>query len=116
MVYLISGICAGIAGVFYAATYTAILPGSGSGIETNAIAATVIGGTSMSGGKGGITGTVLGTILLRILASGLSLMGIPSTWQKALIGVIIVALIVADVVNERRKNIKGMRRVYGHVA
>lgn len=43
-------------------------------------------------------------------------MGIPSTWQKALIGVIIVALIVADVVNERRKNIKGMRRVYGHVA
>ena len=62
-----------------------------------------------------IVGTVLGTVMLRVLASGLSLMGIPATWQKALIGVVIVTIIVLDVANEQRKNIKGLRRVYGHV-
>ena len=116
LVYAISGLFAAIAGVAIACMTNSGSPSVGIDYSFNAMAVVVIGGTSMSGGKGGITGTVLGTILLRILASGLSLMGIPSTWQKALIGVIIVALIVADVVNERRKNIKGMRRVYGHVA
>mgnify|MGYP000235072767 CR=1 FL=1 len=116
MVYALSGLFAAIAGVAIACMTNSGSPSVGIDYSFNAMAAVVIGGTSMAGGKGGITGTVLGTILLRILASGLSLMGIPSTWQKALIGIVIVALIVADVINERRKNIKGLRRVYGHVS
>lgn len=115
-VYAISSLFAAIAGVMIACMTNSGSPSVGVDYSFNAIAAVVIGGTSMAGGKGSLVGTVLGTVLLRVLASGLSLMGIPPTWQKALIGVVIVALIVADVANERRKNIKGMRRVYGHVA
>ncbi len=116
LVYAISGLFAGLAGVAIACMTNSGSPTVGVDYSFNAMAAVVIGGTSFSGGKGGIVGTVLGTLLLRILASGLSLMGIPSTWQKAVIGLVIVSLIVVDVLGEQRKNIKGTRRVYKHVA
>ena len=116
VVYAISGLFAAIAGLAIACMTNSGSPTVGTDYSFNAMAAVVIGGTSFSGGKGGIFGTVLGTLLLRVLASGLSLMGIASTWQKAIIGLVIVALIVVDVLNEHRKNIKGMRRVYKHVA
>ena len=67
----------------------------------NAMAAIVIGGTPFIGGKGGIGGTILGALLMKILASGLSLVGIPATWQKAITGFVIVALIIIDVVNDQ---------------
>ena len=116
LVYALAGLFAAIAGIFIGCMTNSGSPSVGVDYSFNAIAVVVIGGTSMSGGKGGIVGTVFGTIMLRILASGLSLMRIPSTWQKAIIGVVIVAMIVVDVLNEHRKNIKGLRRVYGHVA
>ena len=75
------------------------------------LARIVIGGTPFIGGKGGIGGTILGALLMKILASGLSLVGIPATWQKAITGFVIVALIIIDVVNDHRKNIKAQRRV-----
>lgn len=114
-VYALAGLFAAIAGVAIACMTNSGSPSVGVDYSFNAMAAVVIGGTSMAGGKGGLLGTVLGTIMLRVLNSGLSLMGIPATWQKAIIGVVIVSMIVADVANERRKNIKGLRRVYGHV-
>lgn len=114
-VYALAGLFAAIAGVAIACMTNSGSPSVGVDYSFNAMAAVVIGGTSMAGGKGGLLGTVFGTLLLRVLASGLSLMGIPATWQKALIGVVIVTMIVVDVANEHRKNIKGLRRVYGHV-
>lgn len=114
-VYALAGLFAAIAGVAIACMTNSGSPSVGVDYSFNAMAAVVIGGTSMAGGKGGILGTVFGTVLLRVLASGLSLMGIPATWQKALIGVVIVTMIVVDVANEHRKNIKGLRRVYGRV-
>lgn len=114
-VYALAGLFAAVAGVAIACMTNSGSPSVGVEYSFNAMAAVVIGGTSMAGGKGGILGTVFGTVLLRVLASGLSLMGIPATWQKALIGVVIVTMIVVDVANEHRKNIKGLRRVYGHV-
>lgn len=116
IVYVLAGLFAAIAGVFIGCMTNSGSPSVGVDYSFNAIAVVVIGGTSMSGGKGGIVGTVFGTIMLRILASGLSLMRIPSTWQKAIIGMVIVGMIVVDVLNEHRKNIKGLRRVYGHVS
>lgn len=116
IVYALAGLYAAIAGVAIACMTNSGSPSVGIDYSFNAMAAVVIGGTSMAGGKGGILGTVLGTVMLRVLASGLSLMGIPATWQKALIGVVIVGIIVMDVANEHRKNIKGLRRVYGHVS
>ena len=116
IVYVLAGLFAAIAGVFVGCMKNSGSPSVGVDYSFNAIAVVVIGGTSMAGGKGGIVGTVFGTIMLRILASGLSLMRIPSTWQKAIIGMVIVTMIVVDVLNEQRKNIKGLRRVYGNVS
>ena len=124
IVYMLAGLFAAIAGVFIGCMTNSGSPSVGVDYSFNAIAVVVFGGTSMSGGKGGIVGTVFGTIMLRILASGLSLMKIPSlginsipaTWQKAIIGMVIVVMIVVDVISKNRKDIKGLRRVYGHVS
>ena len=78
----------------------------------DAIAAVVIGGTSFDGGKGGLGGTVLGVLLLRTLASGLNLLGVASTWQKAIIGLVIVSIIVAQVAGENVKKKNESRRLY----
>lgn len=116
LVYMLSGFFASVAGLAIACMTNSGSPSVGTDYSFNAMAAVVIGGTSFSGGKGGILGTVFGTLLLRILTSGLSLMGIPSTWQRAITGLVIVAVIVVDVLNVNRKNIKGLRRVYRNVA
>lgn len=115
-VYALAGLFAAVAGVAVACMTNSGSPSVGVDYSFNAIAVVVIGGTSMAGGKGGILGTVFGTILLRVLASGLSIMRVPATWQKAIIGLVIVTMIVFDVLNEHRKNIKGLRRVYGNVS
>lgn len=115
-VYMISGLLAAVAGVTTACMNVAGSPTVGNEYSFNAMAAVVIGGTAFAGGKGGIFGTIFGTLMLRILASGLSMMDIDSTWQKAIIGVVIVSLIVVDVLNDHHKAMKGSRRVYQDVA
>ena len=114
-VYALSGLFSAIAGVAVACMTNSGSPSVGVDYTFNAMAAVVIGGTAFCGGKGGLVGTVLGALLMKILASGLSLMGIPSTWQKAITGFVIVALIIADVVSEHQKTIKAQRRVYNNV-
>ncbi len=114
-VYMLSGLFASIAGLAVACMTTSGSPSVGVDYTFNAMAAVVIGGTAFSGGKGGLVGTVFGALLMKILASGLSLMGIPSTWQKAITGMVIVSLIIIDVVADHRKNIQAKRRVYNNV-
>ena len=109
------GTAAALAGVLIACMTNSGSPAVGVDYTFNAMAAIVIGGTPFIGGKGGIGGTILGALLMKILASGLSLVGIPATWQKAITGFVIVALIIIDVVNDHRKNIKAQRRVYNNV-
>lgn len=115
LVYALSGLFSALSGVAIACMTNSAAPAVGVNYTFNAMAAVVIGGTAFSGGKGGLVGTVLGALLMKILESGLSLMGIPSNWQKAIIGMVIVALIIIDVVNDHRKNIKAQRRVYNNV-
>lgn len=112
LVYLFSGILSSISGILIAGMSNAGAPTVGVDYTFTAMAAVVIGGTPFIGGKGGIVGTIFGTLLLRILTSGLSMMGIAPTWQKAITGVIIVSLIVVDVVNENRVVKNGLRRIY----
>ena len=111
-VYIISGLFASIAGVVLAAMSNAASPISGTAYSFEAMAAVVIGGTPFDGGKGGVIGTVFGALMLRILASGLNLLGIPANWQQVIIGAVIVAVIIADVLGEKRRKTNDLRRRY----
>ncbi len=111
-IYMCSGLFASVAGLMLASMSNSASPIAGADYSFDAIAAVVIGGTSFDGGKGGLGGTVLGVLLLRTLASGLNLLGVASTWQKAIIGLVIVSIIVAQVAGENVKKKNESRRLY----
>ena len=111
-VFVASGFFAAVAGLIQASMTSSANPNVGITYSFDAMAAVIIGGTGFDGGKGGIYGTALGAVILRILAHGLAIMGIPSTWQKAIIGIVIVAVLVADAVNNTLRRKKDLRRVY----
>lgn len=96
LVYVLSGICCGIAAVILTARVSAGLPGAGDGYELDAIAATVIGGTSLSGGRGKLGGTILGALLLAMVSNGLDLLNVNSFYQQIVKGLIILGAILID--------------------
>lgn len=101
-VYVISGLLAGLAGLVLAARTTAALPQAGLSYELDAIAAVVIGGTSLSGGAGSLGGTVIGALLIGVINNGLNLLGVSSYYQQVVKGVIIVGAVLLDA--SRKKN------------
>ncbi len=102
LVYAVSGFFSGLAGVIYAATFTSITPQTGGGLEMYAIAACVIGGASLSGGVGSLSGTMIGVLVINVLKQGLMSMWIPVQWQQVLIGVVVVAAVLVDVVRSKK--------------
>ncbi len=100
-VYVINGFFCGLAGVIYAATFSSITPQTGNGQEMYAIAACVIGGTSLAGGIGSLWGTLIGVFVISVLKTGLLSMGLPVQWQQVLIGVVVVLAVLLDVVRTR---------------
>ena len=94
--YVISGLLAGLAGLVLAARTTAALPQAGIGYELDAIAAVVIGGTSLAGGRGSLVGTLFGALIIGTINNGMDLMGVSSYYQQLLKGAIIVAAVIAD--------------------
>jgi ribose transport system permease protein len=103
MVYVVAAILAAISGITLAARLEAADSIVGVGWEFDAIAATILGGTSFAKGKGGIAGTVLGVLVIGVTRNGLNVMGVPSLWQPALTGTIIILAIVFEVILSRRK-------------
>jgi ribose transport system permease protein len=101
--YVISGLFAGIAGVVIAARLNSAQPAVGFGYELDAIAAAVIGGTSLSGGEGSILGTVIGAFLISVLTNGLRLLDVPQEWQIVVTGVIVVLAVYLDILRRRRQ-------------
>lgn len=97
IVYSVCGLFAGIAGIFYASTYTTIIPGTGNGQELNAIAGVVIGGTSMAGGSGSMVGTLIGVFIMSVLKSGLSSLGLQSQWQTFFTGFVVIGAVLLDI-------------------
>jgi len=95
-VYMFSGFCAAIVGLIVSSELMAAHPATGETFELNAIAAAVLGGTSMSGGRGTISGTVIGAFVIGILSDGLVMMGVSSFWQMVIKGVVIIAAVVVD--------------------
>ncbi len=104
-VYAVAGLLSGLAGVMLAARAQSAQPGMGVAFELDAIAATVIGGTSLAGGVGRITGTVIGTIILGVVTSGFTFLKVGAYYQEIVKGLIIVAAVVIDQYrqNKRRK-------------
>ena len=111
-VYMISSMFASIAGIVLATMGSAASPVSGVAYSFEAIAAVIIGGATFDGGKGSLVGTVLGALMLRVIASGLNLLGIAATWQQFIIGLVVVLVIVVDVLNDKRNKRNDLRRRY----
>ena len=96
IVYMFSGFCAALVGLIIASQLQAAHPATGETFELNAIAAAVLGGTSMSGGRGHIGGTIVGAFVIGILSDGLIMMGVSTFWQTVIKGLVIVAAVVVD--------------------
>jgi len=100
-VYMFSGFCAAIVGLIISSQLVASHPATGETFELNAIAAAVLGGTSMSGGRGRIGGTIVGAFVIGILSDGLVMMGVSSFWQTVIKGLVIIAAVVVDQAQQR---------------
>lgn len=92
--YLISGLCAALSGIILTARLWSAQPNAGIGLELDAIAAAVLGGSSLAGGAGGIPGTIAGSFIIGMLANGLNLLGVPSYHQQVIKGAIFVIAVV----------------------
>ncbi len=102
LVYMLSGMFAGVGGVLMASRLNSAQPTLGAGYELDAIAAVVIGGTSLSGGEGSILGTVIGAFVISVLTNGLRLLSVPQEWQMVVTGAIVVIAVYLDVLRRSR--------------
>ncbi len=102
-VYTLGGLFAGLAGVVIAARLNSAQPSLGQGYELDAIAAAVIGGTSLSGGEGSILGTIIGAFVISTLSNGLRILSVPQEWQTVVTGVIVVVAVYLDVIRRRQR-------------
>ncbi|MGB3539580.1 MAG: ABC transporter permease [Mesorhizobium sp.] len=100
-VYMFSGFCAAIVGLVISSELMASHPATGESFELNAIAAAVLGGTSMAGGYGTIGGTIVGAFVIGILSDGLVMMGVSSFWQMVIKGLVIIVAVVVDQAQRR---------------
>jgi len=102
-VYVISGLCAAVAGLIIASELTSATPQTGESLELTAIAAVVIGGASLMGGRGNIRGTLLGAFVIGFLSDGLVIVGVSQYWQMVFKGAVIVLAVMLNAVEYRSK-------------
>ncbi|CAN7668264.1 ABC transporter permease [Pararhizobium sp. LjRoot235] len=102
LVYVVCSFLAGLSGMVLAARLDSVQPSSGVSYELDAIAAVVIGGTSLSGGTGGIGGTIIGVLIIGILRNGLNLLSVSPFMQQVIIGAVIVLAVTAETYRKRK--------------
>lgn len=102
MAYVVSGFCAGLGGISFAAVYTTVMPAQGQGFELHAIAGAVIGGTSLSGGVGSVFGTLIGVYIMSVLRSGLPSMDLQAHYQTFFTGVVVIGAVLLDIYRNKR--------------
>ena len=101
-VYALCGLFAGLGGVLMAARLNSAQPALGAGYELDAIAAVVIGGTSLSGGEGTILGTIIGAFIMSVLVNGLRILSVPQEWQMVVTGGIVILAVYLDILRRRQ--------------
>ena len=104
-VYALSGLLSAVAGIILIAKLNGGIYTDGTGYELNSIAATIIGGTSLSGGVGGVGGTLIGVLLMYTVNNGLTMCSVPPEWQQVVTGAIILLAVLVDVERRRRPKI-----------
>ena len=104
LAYIICGLCAGIAAIFYVAAYTTVQPGLGDTFNNEAIAGCVMGGTSMAGGLASIGGSFIGVMIISLLQEGILAMGFQKDYQYLITGIIVIIAVWADIRSRRRRN------------
>jgi len=112
-VYMISGFLAALAGLIVASELVASHPASGTSFELNAIAAAVLGGTSMSGGRGTIGGTIVGAFVIGVLGDGMVMLGVSDFWQTVIKGVVIVLAVAIDQIQARMQATAALQQERG---
>ncbi|HVN55979.1 MAG TPA: ABC transporter permease [Anaerolineaceae bacterium] len=113
LVYMISGFCSALAGLIVSSQLVASHPASGTSFELNAIASAVLGGTSMSGGRGSIGGTIVGAFVIGVLSDGLIMVGISDFWQTVIKGFVIVLAVAVDQAQVRMQAVAALQQERG---
>lgn len=106
-IYVLSGLCAGVVGILQMANINSSTADLGTYYELNAIAAVVIGGAALSGGRGTVRGTIIGAFVIGFLANGLVIVGVSPFWQKVITGAVIILAVAVDQIQQiigRRRN------------
>ncbi len=101
-IYALAGGICGIAGLVIASRLNSAQPALGPGYELDAIAAVVIGGTSLAGGRGSVLGTIIGALIMSVLLNGLRILSVAQEWQTIVTGLIIIAAVYADMLRRRQ--------------
>ena len=102
-IYALAGGICGIAGILIASRLNSAQPALGLGYELEAIAAVVIGGTSLSGGRGTIIGTLIGALIMAVLTNGLRVLSVAQEWQTVATGAIIILAVYADIIRQKKR-------------
>lgn len=102
IIYAVAGVFTALGGIMISARLGSAQPATGAGYELQAIAAVVIGGTSLSGGKGTIVGTIIGALIISVINNGLQIMSVRQEWQNVILGLVILVVVFIDQLRSRR--------------
>ncbi|MBQ4482466.1 MAG: ABC transporter permease [Lachnospiraceae bacterium] len=102
MAYAICGVFAGLAAIAYAAVVPTVQPGTGAGLELDAIGGVFVGGVSATGGYGSVIGTLAGVFVIVLLKTGLPYVGLQANWQQIITGIVLIGAVMIDVAKRRR--------------
>ena len=103
MAYVICGFFTGLAAIAYSAIFATVQPGSGAGFELDAIGGAIIGGVSMTGGVGSITGTLAGVFVICLLKTGLPFIGLTANWQQIITGIVLIISVLIDILKREKE-------------